>query len=147
MGWRGWESFLPGSRGAEKRSRGARMNAKPCVVDAEGNVVRKEQAEAFGIVGTFFHSTKEALRWVALQQKERRGEIRSLTRQVRFSLKAPRPDGEHGTVGVYVADFVYTDNEGRTVVEDVKGQARREDLYLWKRRHFRIEYGLEITEV
>lgn len=148
MGWPGWEGFRAGVRSGkqERLSRGARMHAKPCVVDDEGNIYPKEQAEVFKIAGVFFHSLKEARRWTVLRQLAKAGRISDLRRQVRFHLNATAPDRTNHAVGVYTADFVYVE-DGQTVVEDVKGQARREDLYCWKARHFHIQYGFKIREV
>jgi len=147
MTWPGWEEFVPvGDVVRKTLSRGERMHAKPAIVDDQLNVISKSQADTFGIKGTFFHSLKEARRWVALRRMADLGTIGSLRRQVRFTLNTHADDGTKIAIGVYVADFVYME-AGRMVVEDVKGQSRREDLYLWKKRHLRAEHGIEIGEV
>jgi hypothetical protein len=148
MGWKGWENFAGGSADApgKKLSRGARMHAKPAIVDENLTVISQEQAKAFGVEGTFFHSTKEAKRYVELRRLQDIGAIAGLERQVRFPLYAVGPDGVKVRIGVYSADFVYTES-GARVVEDVKGQRRREDLYLWKRRHLEIQERISIREV
>ena len=147
MSWPGWETFVPGGVALKaKLSRGARMHAKPAIVDDGLNVVEKSQAEAFGVKGLYFHSMKEARRFVLLRRYEEVRAIAKLSRQTRFPLQTMNTRGERVTIGVYVADVVY-EEDGRTVIEDVKGPARREDLYLWKKRHLRAQYGLEIREV
>jgi hypothetical protein len=147
MSWPGWEHFVPGGVALKaKLSRGDRMHAKPAIVDAQMNVIEKIQADAFGVKGEYFHSKKEAGRWVLLSQYQTRGLIGGLRRQVRIPLSTRSPGGERVVIGVYVADFMYTDS-GKQVVEDVKGMMRREDLYLWKKRHVKAEYGWSILEV
>jgi len=101
--------------------------------------------------GIWFDSQREYQRWCELRLLERAGSIQHLRRQVEFPLYV------HGhvlgeLVGHYVADFVYTEYStaeavrGQTslVVEDVKGF--RTPLYIWKRRHFELQYRLEIRE-
>jgi hypothetical protein len=150
MGWSGWENFSPGGivEGVKRKlSRGGRMHAKPAIVDASLNVVEKSQADAFGVIGEYFHSLKEARRYVELRRLEQLGVIHSLRRQQRLVLSTVRPhSSELAAIGVYIADFIYTE-DGATVVEDVKGQSRREDLYLWKKRHLEAQYGIKIREV
>lgn len=47
-------------------------------------------------------------------------------------------DGEKIRAIKYVADFVYEDKDGRTVVEDAKGM--RNQTYLLKRKMFLYKY-------
>lgn len=47
----------------------------------------------------------------------------------------------------YVADFVYKDTSGRTVVEDVKSQPTKTQEYVIKRKLLLWRYGLRIKEV
>lgn len=147
MAWPGWENFNPVGRVLQRKlSRGERMHAAPVIVDASMQIFDKHEAERQGISGTFFHSRKEARRWVELRLLAEAGQITDLRRQVRFPLSTTTLDGGNVVVGNYIADFVYVENR-RTIVEDAKGQARREDLYLWKRRHMKAEHGIEIREV
>lgn len=89
--------------------------------------------------GERFDSEREAARWLVLREREQRGEIHALRRQVRYPLHAAG-----GTVvGHYVADFVYVD-DGERVIEDAKGVVTQ--LYAWKRRHVLAEYGVRIYE-
>lgn len=83
-------------------------------------------------------SMGEQKRFAELRLLEMAGEISELQRQVRFPLYARRPSllnpvGDANLVGHYVADFVYTDKAGVTIVEDFKGGIT--DLAAWKLRH------------
>lgn len=92
-----------------------------------------------------FDSKAEYARWQDLKLLEKAGKIRDLERQVRYPLHACTPSIGGEKVGDYIADFVYLDAGNQLVVEDVKGH--RTQLYAWKARHFKAEYGFEITEV
>ena len=70
------------------------------------------------IDGIEHDSKKEATRWMELQMLQRAGEIANLRRQVTFEL-IPKQDGERACN--YIADFVYLDKSGKTIVEDAKG--------------------------
>jgi hypothetical protein len=147
----GWENFVPNAA-PRKQSRGERMHARATVVTADGTLFSAAEAKANGIVGIFFHSKKEASAWLVLKDRERRGEIVGLQRQVPFVLHARSLTGEFLPVGKYLADFVWhtAARPGLLLemhVADVKGQARREDLYKWKKKHLQIEYGAMIEEI
>lgn len=73
--------------------------------------------------GIRFDSRKEADRWQQLLLLERAGKLSDLQRQVKFELiPAQRINGKCVERAVsYIADFVYRDEHGRMVVEDVKG--------------------------
>jgi len=100
-----------------------------------------------------FKSQREAKRWIYLVDALRAGGVRALRRQVKMPLQVQRPDGLAETIGHYFADFVYEEH-GLTedpqvdiwtgVVEESKGY--REDLYIWKKRHFEVQYGTKIRE-
>lgn len=148
----GWESFVPPGAKPVKRSRGARMHAIPTIVTADLTIFSADEAKANGIVGIRFASKKEALCWVGLKGRERAGEIFGLQRQVPFVLHARNLQGDMVPVGKYLADAVFHTAEDPEAlremhVVDVKGQKRREDLFLWKRRHVAIEYGIIIEEI
>ena len=72
---------------------------------------------------------------------------RALREQVSYEL-IPAQRGADGKVieraCSYVADFVYTDKNGNTVVEDTKGV--RTDVYVIKRKLMLKVYGIRITE-
>ena len=90
--------------------------------------------------GIRFSSKAEAKRWDELRMLEKAGEIRDLTRQVAFPLHV-----EGSLIGRYVSDFRYY-RDGQMVVEDVKGGgATQTPLFNWKAKHFRAQYGYDIT--
>jgi hypothetical protein len=129
------------------------MHAKPCVVDEHGKIWDVAVAKANNVSGEFFHSKKEAARWLELRFLEQAGKVRGIERQVSIPLHACETDFNTGIhrpvlVGKYIADFRYFDiASGLFVVEDVKGMARREDLYKWKAKHVAVEHGITINEV
>lgn len=77
---------------------------------------------------------------------ERAGAITGLERQKRYELiPSQRLNGKTVERPVtYIADFVYTEN-GRTVVEDVKGMKTKE--YIIKRKLMLYLHGIRIKEV
>lgn len=140
MAWKGWENFVPDSTALKNpamnptKKKGSKYRNKPYVLD-----------------GIRFDSQHEAQRWYELQQMQKAKKIFDLRRQVSFDLTTLSRD-ERGAqqrgfqaVGRYVADFVYRDEYNTMVVEDAKGA--KTDMYLWKKKHFEIEYGIRIKEV
>ena len=88
--------------------------------------------------GLEFDSKAEYHRWCELKLLERAGKITDLQRQVKYELLPPiydyiprfspktgkelKPQQKLVEAGVnYIADFVYKEENGETVVEDVKG--------------------------
>lgn len=108
---------------------------------------QKYRNERTLIDGVMFDSRAEARRWLDLCALERGKVITNLRRQVRFVLipRLPRPSGGIERETAYVADFVYTDEAGRQVVEDVKGAATPE--YRLKRKLMLHVHGVEIREI
>ena len=116
--------------------------------------------------GEVFDSKKEYTRWCELQLLERAGKVSGLKRQVTFELipsqrekstqvyKAgpqkglPKPGAVIEKACSYVADFVYCDEKGNTVVEDTKGlkKGAAYDLFAIKRKLFLYRYGIKIKE-
>lgn len=114
--------------------------------------------------GITFDSKKEANRYRELKLLEEAGEIRFLRLQVPFEL-LPAQYAETGETYkrgemagqpkmkcierslTYIADFVYTrTDDGKTMVEDVKGMKTKE--YIIKRKLFRWRYpDYEFREV
>lgn len=102
-------------------------------------------------------SLKEDRRAKELRILEKADVIRNLREQVRYELI---PD-QYGACGrdlhgkearvllerkcSYVADFVYEDQEGNTVVEDTKGFRTRD--YIIKRKLMLARYGIRIKEI
>ena len=104
----------------------------------------KYHAKKTVIDGITFDSRKEASRYLALKSMEEDGTIEDLRRQVRYELvPAFDVDGKHYRPVFYVADFVYVEN-GKEVVEDVKGV--RTDTYKLKSKLFARRYGMSIKE-
>lgn len=90
-------------------------------------------------------SRKEANRWCELKMLERAGKISDLKRQVRYELIPPQ-EGERAVT--YVADFVYTDDKGNTIVEDTKGgNATKTDAYVIKRKLMLHIHKIRISEI
>lgn len=98
--------------------------------------------------GQVFDSRKEAKRYQELLFLERAGVIKNLSRQVKFVLIPSQRDEVTGKVVErecsYRADFKYTE-DGKTVVEDVKGFKTKE--YIVKRKMMLWKYGIRIREV
>lgn len=94
--------------------------------------------------GITFDSKREADRYLVLKGMEEDGLIEDLRRQVRYELvPAFDVDGRHYRPVYYVADFVYVE-DGKEVVEDVKGMIT--DVYKLKSKLFARRYGNAIKE-
>lgn len=94
--------------------------------------------------GVTFDSKREANRYLVLKGMEEDGLIENLRRQVRYELvPAFDVDDRHYRPVYYVADFVYVE-DGKEVVEDVKGM--RTDVYRLKSKLFARRYGMSIKE-
>lgn len=96
--------------------------------------------------GITFDSRREANRYKALKLLEQSGEISNIERQKRFELIPKQKDANGRAVRAcsYVADFVYTDKEGRRIVEDVKGM--RTDVYKIKKKLMLYVHGVTVVE-
>lgn len=98
--------------------------------------------------GQVFDSKKEANRYKELLLLEKAGAIKDLRMQVKFTLIPAQRDEATGKViereCSYKADFVY-EEDGKTVVEDVKGFRTKE--YIIKRKLMLWRYGIRIREV
>lgn len=104
----------------------------------------KYHAKKTVVDGITFDSRREADRYIVLKGMEEEGAIDGLRRQVRYELvPAFDVDGRHYRPVFYVADFVYRE-DGREVVEDVKGM--RTDVYRLKSKLFARRYGKAIKE-
>ena len=91
--------------------------------------------------GEVFDSKKEYYRWCELRLLQRAGKISDLQRQVKYEL-IPKQKGERACT--YLADFVYKDSDGNTVVEDTKGV--RTDAYRIKKKLMLWVHGIKIKE-
>ena len=96
--------------------------------------------------GQVFDSQKEYNRWCNLRLLERAGKISDLQRQVKYELiPFQYKDGKVVERGCYyIADFVYCDADGNTVVEDSKG-VRTAD-YKIKRKLMLWVHGIRVKE-
>lgn len=104
----------------------------------------KYHARKTVIDGITFDSRREADRYLVLKSMEEEGLIENLRRQVRYELiPAFDVDGKHYRPVSYAADFVYVE-DGKEVVEDVKGM--RTDVYRLKSKLFAYRYGMNIRE-
>lgn len=104
----------------------------------------KYHARKTVVDGITFDSRREADRYLVLKNMEEDGAIEDLRRQVRYELvPAFDVDGKHYRPVFYVADFVYVE-DGKEVVEDVKGMAT--DVYRLKSKLFARRYGKVIKE-
>ena len=108
--------------------------------------------------GVIFDSKKEYNRYIELTLLSRSGAIKGLKRQVKFELIPaqyepdiinPRGKVKKGKLieraVSYIADFVYTDENGKTVVEDTKGFRTKD--YIIKRKLLLYVHGIRIKEI
>jgi hypothetical protein len=94
-----------------------------------------------------YASRKEHRRANELRMMQRAGLITNLREQVPYELIPAQRSADGKVIEracSYVADFVYTDEHGNTVVEDTKGM--RTDVYRIKRKLMLHVHGIRITE-
>lgn len=101
----------------------------------------KYHAQKTVVNGIAFDSKKEASRYIQLSMMQKAGIIHDLRLQVPFIIISK---SRYGRAIRYVADFVYKAQDGREVIEDVKGM--KTPVYRLKKR-LMAELGKEITEV
>ena len=96
--------------------------------------------------GLTFDSLKERDYYIFLLGEEKKGQIRGLERQVPLEIQPEfiTPQGEKIRPINYIADFVYTDNEGERHIVDTKGF--RTDVYKLKKKLLAYR-GIYIEEV
>lgn len=117
--------------------------------------------------GMEFDSKAEYRRWCELCLLEKAGKISGLCRQVKYELipaqraestgvyKAgpqkglPKPGAVIEMATSYVADFIYFGEDGKLVVEDVKGckKGAAYDLFAIKRKLMLYVHGIKVKEV
>lgn len=109
--------------------------------------------------GHLFDSEKERDRYIVLKQKQRRGEIFSLTLQKKFLLTEAIFVDDKGRIvdrytkgrklyakkSEYTCDFFYYTKNGNPVIEDVKGY--KTDLYNLKKKVLAQFYGMIVKEI
>ena len=104
----------------------------------------KYHARKTTVDGITFDSNREADRYLVLKGMADDGAIEDLRRQVRYELVPAFDVGDrHYRPVYYVADFAYVE-DGKEVVEDVKGM--RTDVYRLKSKLFAKRYGMNIKE-
>ena len=117
---------------------------------ARGLNVSKYRNQKMEIDGITFASKHEGQRFAELKLLERAGEISDLQLQRKFTLIGTQKDKAGKVLErpvTYVADFVYKDQDGRTVVEDAKSSATRTPVYRLKKKLMLSIYGIRIQEV
>ena len=93
-----------------------------------------------------FDSKLEAAHWQALKTRQHLGEITGLTRQVAYLLAEPVViNGRKRPAMKYIADFVFRDSTGKTVVADAKGVIT--EGYRIKRHLLKAVHGIDILEL
>lgn len=118
----------------------------------------KYRNQRYEVNGCTFASVKEGKRYEQLLALQQDGQISDLQMQVKFELlpiqREPDTVGKRGGVRkgrmierpvTYIADFVYKDHDGNTVVEDAKGFRTKE--YRLKRKLCLWRLGIRIHEV
>ena len=119
----------------QKKEKENKYHAEKCVVD-----------------GIVFDSRKEANRYSELLLLSRTGQITGLKRQVSYELIPAQRDKDGKLLEKsvkYVADFVYVDKDGKTVVEDTKGYKSGAGyaVFVLKRKMLLYKYGIQIKEI
>ena len=112
------------------------------------NVQRKNLNKYHAQKSGGYASRKEHRRANELHLLQRAGLIHELREQVSYELIPAQRDTDGKLLEracSYVADFVYTDNDGNTVVEDTKGM--RTDVYRIKRKLMLHVHGIRIKEL
>ena len=100
------------------------------------------------IDGIWFDSAKEASYYLDLKFLLQIGRIKNLQRQVKYQL-LPSQKGEirNESPVYYIADFVY-EEDGKTVVDDVKSDiTRKEPAYIIKRKLMKWVHNIEVREI
>lgn len=122
----------------------------------------KYNAKKVEIDGIRFDSVKESRRFLELKAMEEAEIISDLKRQVKYVLipaqREPETIGKRGgkikgklleRECSYVADFVYKDAHGNTIVEDVKGYrgGGAYEIFKIKRKLMLYVHGIKIIEI
>lgn len=99
----------------------------------------KYRAKRTTVDGITFASKKEAKRYWELCLLERLGTIKQLQLQVKYPIHI-----EGKLICTYIADFVYMNQHGDTITEDVKGMIT--PVYRIKKKLVEAIYKIKITE-
>lgn len=92
--------------------------------------------------GITFDSRREMKRYMELELLEKAGVIEHLQCQITYEV-IPKYGKERAAH--YIADFVYTDENGHTVIEDAKGVKTPE--YVLKRKLMNWLHKIQVREV
>lgn len=97
------------------------------------------------IDGITFDSKKEARRYAELKLLQRGKQISCLELQPRFKIVDGLKINGHKKMSdrYYIADFMYLDKDGNTIVEDVKGV--KTAVYTLKKHLFLSLFGKTLT--
>ena len=87
----------------------------PVTKKKDGN---KYHAKKIIIDGITFDSQKEGARYIQLKAQLKAGVIKNLNLQVKFPIVPKK--GKNKRIRYYIADFVYQDEKGNFIIEDVK---------------------------
>ena len=90
-----------------------------------------------------YDSKREAARAADLKLLEKIGSISHLEEQVKYEV-IPKQEGERAAH--YIADFVYVEDDGTLVVEDVKSPITKTAEYVLKRKLMKLVHGITIRE-
>lgn len=99
--------------------------------------------------GIMFDSKKERQRYAELLMMSKAGVIKELELQKSFTLQPAFRD-KHGHKHQpirYVADFVYIDEQGNQVIEDVKSEGTRKNQLYRLKKKMMLYHGWEIKEI
>lgn len=99
--------------------------------------------------GETYDSKKEYRRGQQLKELASSGKIKNLQRQVKYELIPAQRDTNGKLIErscSYIADFVYQDENGSTIVEDCKSPATRTAEYVMKRKLMLHKYGIRVVE-
>lgn len=114
------------------------------------------------IDGIKFDSKKEGVRYLQLRELEKKGLIKNLELQKTFELLPPQREKSTMTktgkekqgktlerAVNYIADFVYINELGEMVVEDVKGYKNggSYQVFTIKRKLMLYVYGVKVKEI
>lgn len=99
----------------------------------------KYRAKKTTLDGIQFASKKEADRYWELKILQKQNKIRNLKLQVPYVLYV-----NNHNICKYIADFVYDDSQGNSIVEDVKGMPT--PAYRLKKKLMKAIYGINISE-
>ena len=129
-----------------------------CGGSMKWNYYNKYKSHKTSVNGVIFDSKKEYNRYIELTLLSHSGAIKGLKRQVKFELIPAQyePDiiSTRGKVKKgklieravsYIADFVYIDENGKTVAEDTKGFRTKD--YIIKRKLLLYIHGIRIKEI